>query len=159
MSFLKSCSKEKFPESLPEATFLPVDQPSQGSDQLMRGRTRLGHNNILRPIQLSSLCAETTANIIITCINCASRDNGHRDRSWSEIIIRRWTSAYIKALLVRIKLKGTDTPLIEHLTICPKCCIQLKLDNEFDEEDRITKLRGYYETAGKMSQRLSEQLG
>jgi hypothetical protein len=141
-----------------EATFLPVDQPSQGSSQPMCGRTKLGHNNILRPIQSPALCAETTTNITISCVICASRDNGHLGRSWSEIVVGRRAYACIKALIMRIKLKCTDTPLIEHLTLCPKCCIQLKLDNEFDEED-LTKLQGYYETSRKMSQWLSEQLG
>jgi hypothetical protein len=159
MSFLKSYSKEKFPESSPEATFLYVDEPLQGSGQLMRRRTRLSHNNILKPIQSPPLCAKTTENITISCVNCASRDNGHWDKSWSGIVIRRRGYAYIRALIIRIKLKYTNTPLIEHFTLCPKCCIQLKLDNEFDEEEQITKRQGYYKTAKKMSQQLSKQLG
>jgi hypothetical protein len=153
MSFL-IYSNEKFLESPPKATFLPVDQSSQGSGQLIRERTRLG-----RHIQSSPLCAETTANITISCVNCASRDNGYWDRSWSEFVIGRRAYTCIKASIMKIKLKCTDTPLIERFTLCPKCCIQLKLDNEFDEEDHITKLEGYCETVRRMSQRLSKQLG
>jgi len=143
----KGHPRARIPESPSEETLIP-DQTLQNSNQ----RSRLDFNIISRKIQSSLPGAETTANISITCVNCASQGQGrgHWERHWQGIIIGRRAPGCIAALLVRIKLKHTNAPFIGLLTLCPKCCTELKQD---DQMDRIFKFQG--DCPGKIIFRVS----
>lgn len=153
----KGHPREKIPESPSEETLIPPDQPSQDSNQRTRWRSRLDVNIASRIVQSSLLCAETTANISITCVNCASEGKGHWERSWGGIIIGRRAPGSIKALLIRNKLKHANVPLIGLLTVCPRCCTELKLYDQFDQKDQILKFQGGYNSPGKMIFRVSHK--
>lgn len=79
-----------------------------------------------RTVQTSSLCAETTAHINISCVNCATTGS---HRTWNGIILGRGAPGSIKAYLIRVRLKLSRAPLLELLTTCEKCT-KLKLDNK-----------------------------
>jgi hypothetical protein len=76
-------------------------------------------------------------------------------RTWRGIVIGRRVSGSIKASLIRRALRHTKAPLFGVLTICPKCCIELKLHKQFDQMERIHKFEGNHNTLGKMTFRLS----
>jgi hypothetical protein len=142
---------DKFPESPSEQTLIPPDQPSQDSDQRTRG-SNLDFSITSRTVHSSLLCAETTANISITCVNC----KGYWERSWGGIILGRRAIGCIKALLFRNKLMHAKAPLIGLLTIC-KRCDEEKLRDPLDEKDQIRRSQGSYATPGKMIFRVSHK--
>lgn len=77
-------------------------------------------------VRSSNLCAETKADISISCINCATTGS---TRTWHGIILGRGALGCIKAYLVRVKLKLSRVPFIELLTICENCT-KSKLDDQ-----------------------------
>ena len=100
---------EKLPESPSENALIPRDQPLQASE-----KSGPVLNITSRTIQSSQLCAETTAQISISCVKCATQDRGYCERPWRGIILGRRARGCIAAYLLRIKLNLTKTPLIEH---------------------------------------------
>lgn len=80
-------------------------------------------------VRTSHLCAEATADISISCVNCATTGS----RTWHGIILGRGAPGCIKAYLVRLKLKLSRGPFIEFLTMC-ESCTKLKLDDQAQVE-------------------------
>ena len=136
----KNHPRVKIPESPSEETLLP-DRTAQDYE-LIGGQGKLDLTLTSKTVLSSLLCAEAIANISVTCVNCASQGKGPWERPWHGIIQGRRTYGCIKALLVRIKLKHANAPLVGLLTICSECCTELKLHDQSDQMDQILKFHG-----------------
>ena len=142
----------QFSESPSEETLSPPKQSSRTFNQPARERPRPSFSVIPR-----TLDTENTTNVSITCFNCAPRGKGHWERPWRGLIVGARASGHIKALLVKIKLKYTTAPLVGLLTLCPDCCIELKLHSRLDQMNRIRNFQGVHGCAGKILLRASHE--
>jgi len=89
----------------------------------------------------SLLSLERTTKISIACINCVSRGKGNSERTWQGIILGRRAAGSLQAVLVRMKLRHTDGPLFEFLTLCTGCCTELELNDQASQMNRIVEFK------------------
>jgi len=146
------------PPVSPSDTLVPLNQNLQPSHGLGI-KFKPGYDITSGTVQSSNLCTETTTPISIFCVNCAvkSKDNQEEYRFWSGLIPGKRTLGYLKAYLIRIKLKVSKAPLIKLLTLCKECCLELGLNTHLAQMDRILKFKDTPNTHRKLVFRISHR--
>ena len=95
--------------------------------------------------KLKSWPSLTMARVEFVCISCESDLSRENQKYWHGRIIGKGLHGSVNAIWARAKHKykllGANTALMQLLTICPQCCIDLDLHDEMDQSDYVFALK------------------